>query len=418
MPAATPAPLPIDAAQHGRVRVELGARSYNVDIGPGLLGRLGETVRAVLPRAARVFMIVDENVPEPLVRRATESLKATAAGGGAGGAGGGGVKVAGAERILPSESAKSIATWERCLCTMHEARLERAEAVVAIGGGIVLDIAGFAAASHRRGVRYIACPTTLLAMVDASVGGKTGLNLVRTGKPPILAKNMLGAFHQPSAVLADIDSISSLPERELRSGLAECIKHGLLGGTLGEPALLADSSPLLAIGLTRPRSPLPIEDLTRLITRNVALKARVIEGDEREERETGGRALLNLGHTFAHGLEAVEARPSSAPDPLKHGEAVALGLIAAVTCSSRLGHCDGALVNMVHALISQAGLPTAIAPGPRAADILAAMYADKKVIGGKLRLVLLESAPTIRARIVSDAPHDAVLAALAAIGAS
>jgi 3-dehydroquinate synthetase len=219
------------------------------------------------------------------------------------------------------------------------AELERSDLVVAMGGGILGDVAGFAAGLHRRGVRIVQCPTTLLAMVDASVGGKTGVNL-RAGidGSPVLLKNAVGVFHQPSLVVADVDALASLEPRELRCGLAECIKHAAISGGSGQDLLslagLTDAMPRLLLG--------DAEVLASLVEQNVGLKARVVAGDERELAigSTPGRRALNLGHTFAHAIEGCEGtrvEVGGSNQHPKHGEAVGIGLIAAARLAELLG---------------------------------------------------------------------------------
>ncbi len=277
---------------------------------------------------------------------------------------------------------------------------------------MVGDLAGFAAATYRRGVPVIQCPTTLLAMVDASVGGKTGVNLdLGTSEAPDLKKNAVGAFHQPSLVLADTDSLGSLAPRHLRAGLAECIKHGMIAADAGDPGLLAWIGKNLngLLGLDRAL-------VTELVTRNVAVKARIVAGDEREENSSGGRAILNLGHTFGH---AIETLPGLSPDrnmanaPLLHGEAVALGLVAAAACSAKLGLCPLGLLDQVGDLLTRAGLPTKVAGLPSDEAIITLMGHDKKAMGGAMRLVLPVGGG--RAMVVANPAREGVAAGLAAI---
>jgi 3-dehydroquinate synthase len=317
--------------------------------------------------------------------------------------------------VSPTEQGKSLETLQHVLLACARARLDRGDLVVALGGGIVGDVAGFAAATYRRGLRWVNCPTTLLSMVDASVGGKTGVNLA-IGKDPRdpgsfdLLKNMVGAFHQPTLVVADCDVLASLPERVFRAGLGECVKHAMIAesvlgeGGRGERARLEARLPgVLA------REAGAIADL---VAWNVALKARVVEGDPFEEAsdEAGGRALLNLGHTFGHAIEATVDGGL-----IEHGQAVALGLIAAAATSEALGLVDRGLVEETRRLVRAAGLETRAALGP-ISILMSAMGHDKKVIGGRRRLVL----PTGReaARIVVDPREDAVAEGWRAIGAS
>ena len=239
----------------------------------------------------------------------------------------------------------------------------RGSPLVALGGGVAGDVAGFAAATYLRGVPFVQCPTSLLAMVDASVGGKVGVNLPQ-------GKNLVGAFHQPVAVAIDPLALGTLPERELRCGLAECIKHGLLG----EPGLLD----WLEERMGRIRE-LDSETLVELVRRNVEVKAGVVM---RDEREAGERASLNLGHTFGHALETCLGYGE-----VLHGEAVALGLIAAAAVSRRLGLCDERFVERLRELVAAAGLAVS-RPLPGDGALASAMRRDKKVSGGRVRLVL------------------------------
>jgi 3-dehydroquinate synthetase len=290
---------------------------------------------------------------------------------------------------------------------------------------VVGDLAGFAAASYRRGVPVIQCPTTLLAMVDASVGGKTGVNLdLGTAEAPDLKKNAVGAFHQPSLVLVDTDSLGSLAPRHLRAGLAECIKHGLIAADAGDPGLLEWTGANLErlLGLDQGL-------VTELVTRNVAVKARIVVGDEREEASSGGRALLNLGHTFGHAIETLARLSFEGPGRvyregtgpggdrratlLLHGEAVGLGLVAAATCSAKLGLCPMGLVEQVRDLLTRAGLPTTVVGLPSDEAIITLMGHDKKAMGGVMRLVLPVGGG--RAKVVANPALGAVVAGLAAI---
>lgn len=377
------------------VRVAMSERSYDVVIGRGLLLELGaRTVVTLSPRRLqRARLVADTNLPRAVVDRAAASLRAA------------GLEVQ-VSRLVATEADKSLATVERLLLEMSAARHERWDPVIALGGGITGDVAGFAASIARRGVPVVQCPTTLLAMVDASVGGKTGVNLVDGG---VLRKNMVGAFWQPRLVLIDLDTLTSLPERERRAGLAECIKHAMIAGTV-QPAE-ARSVATLTERYIRGGA-----DAGELVAANVQLKATVVQGDEREELGDGpgGRALLNLGHTFGHAIEPLPGLTLStgATAPLLHGEAIALGLVAAAATSRAMGEA-GIDPDATRQLLSSAGLPVSVAGLPDDGTVLAAMMHDKKVEGGRLRLVLPGSGGT--ARIVVDPPLEAVRAGLAAI---
>jgi len=267
--------------------------------------------------------------------------------------------------IADGESVKTLDTVARILDAMLLARDDRGSVVVALGGGVVGDIAGFAAACYQRGIGYVQIPTTLLAQVDSSVGGKTGVN--HTG-----GKNLIGAFYQPRAVIADTDVLASLPDRELKAGLAEVIKYGCVWDPLLFDWLDRNIAKLLARDA---------EALTYAIGRSCEIKAIVVARDERE-REL--RAILNFGHTFGHAIEA-----ATAYEKYLHGEAVGLGMLIAADLSLRLGLIDAPLKERVRDILARTGLPTH-APRIGAAKALELMQMDKKVLAGALRLVLLE----------------------------
>jgi 3-dehydroquinate synthetase len=352
-----------------------GGRGYDVRVGPGIAASGFSDLKAVLGYTPeRAFVVLDAGVPDASRHRVIEGLR------------GSGVR-AFDHVFVPTERDKSIATLEQILHGMLAARLERRDPVIAIGGGIVGDLAGFAAASYRRGVPVIQCPTTLLSMVDASVGGKTGINLTlrHADGGERLVKNMAGAFWQPRMVLADTSFLESLPDRDFRAGLGECIKHGLLSAGIddGLGAWLDASLPAV---LARDAA-----TLTELVARNVGVKAAVVAADEREQAATGGRALLNLGHTFAHAIEPIASLTptGNATDaPLRHGEAVALGLVAAAGAGVEMGLIDAEDAERVRARVRAAGLPDRIGGLPSKADLIDAMWDDKKVAGGDLRLVV------------------------------
>jgi 3-dehydroquinate synthetase len=371
------------------IRIDLGPRSYTVGIGTSLLAELGRMIAAFAPVGCRVFVVADSALPPQTVEAATLSLSAS------------GFRPT-VRPCIATEDRKSIDSLARLLGEMTHVQLERVEPVVALGGGVVGDLAGFAAAVYRRGIPVVQCPTTLLAMVDASVGGKTGINLDLGGGD--LKKNMMGAFHQPRAVLADTATLSSLSDRQFRSGLAECLKHGLLGASLGDPVLWGWTLAEMPRILARDQGVLP-----ELIARNVAVKAAAVGPDEREDSPGQTRALLNLGHTFGH---AIETLPNlSAEGCLLHGEAVGLGLVSAATTAEVLGSSE--LVHPIRSALEAAGLPTKVRNLPDTDTVLKLMSHDKKVVGGRLRLVL----PTTlgSARVVVDPPVAAVRAGVDAI---
>jgi len=385
------------------IQVEILPAPYEVAVGVGLLPSLGQRVRDRLgARPRRAFLVWDDNLPDATIAEAAASLEAAGF-------------EAGAVSMKALETNKTLRTHEALLAEVLRFKLERHEPVIALGGGIVGDVAGYAAASYRRGVPVIQCPTTLLAMVDASVGGKTGVNLVlHDDSGNRLVKNMAGAFWQPALVLADIATLRSLNDREFRSGLFECIKHGLISEGVGADESLLDWMTSALPGAIERDEAL----LTELVARNVAVKAHVVGRDERESFG-GDRALLNLGHTFAHAIEPVRTlSPTNDPGdaPLLHGEAVGFGLIAAAATARSLGMIDDAAESVIRDAVLAAGLPGAALTGlPDDATLLAAMSDDKKVAGGRLRLILPESLGS--SRLVDDPPAEAVAEGLAAIRA-
>jgi 3-dehydroquinate synthase len=333
------------------VRVELGTRSYPIHIGSGLLAR-ADLVRPHLaqPRVA----IVTNDVVGPLH---LAPLRAA-------------LQDAGV-RVLPitlpdGEAAKNWDSLQRILDLLLENRCERSTTVIALGGGVVGDLAGFAAAVFLRGVPFVQIPTTLLAQVDSSVGGKTGIN-----HP--LGKNLIGAFHQPRLVLADTGTLATLPPRELAAGLAEVIKYGLI--------LDRDFFDWLEGNVERLNAGEEAA-LTHAIRRSCELKAQVVAADE---RESGARALLNLGHTFGHAIEA-----GLSYGTWLHGEAVAAGMVLAARLSCRMGMLTDGDVERIVRLLQRARLPVS-APDLGVETWLRLMGLDKKVEGGKLRLILLRA---------------------------
>jgi 3-dehydroquinate synthetase len=380
------------------VRVELRDRSYEVRIGPGALSGLGEQIDGVLGEPpTRRLLVVDLGVPEDRAEGVARQLES------------GGVRLTRAG-VTPSEPDKSIATYQHLLEQAALARLERTDQVIALGGGIVGDLAGFVAASYRRGLPVVQAPTTLLSMVDASVGGKTGVNLaVREDGQERLLKNFVGAFHQPRLVVADIDMLGSLDPRVFRAGLGECVKHALIAGS--EELLAWTEASADRIMAHDPGT------LTELVTRSVGLKARVVAGDEREAAPDGGRALLNLGHTFAHAIETLPGvSPAGGAAPgLQHGEAVAIGLMGALRTAETLGLIGSDLGERVRGLLGRFGLPTRAEGLPGADQLLEAMVDDKKTVGGELRLILPDGVGS--ARVVRDPDAEAIRAGLRAIGA-
>lgn len=375
-----------------------GAR-YDVLVGAGLLGELGERVRGVWPARydgpSRALLVHDAALPRELVNRVQGSL-----------AGAGWTVSTFAARA--SEELKSFETVGAIVAACIEARLERAEPMVALGGGVIGDVAGFAAACYRRGVPVVQCPTTLLSMVDASVGGKTGVN-VRAGG--VLKKNMAGAFHQPALVVCDVEALASLPARELRSGLAECIKHALIAADFGDAGLLEFTRGAMARGFA-----LDPSALIELVSRNVAVKAACVSGDEREIVATdaphGGRMALNAGHTVGHAIETLPGLSHGSPATvgLTHGEAVGLGLLAEARLAAGLGLLEHPAVDGLVGMLAAAGLPTIVSGLPGADRVIELMADDKKVSGGRVRMSLPASG--CRCRLVENPPRDVLAASI------
>ncbi len=266
------------------------------------------------------------------------------------------------------ETSKGIEQYGRVLDFFAANGLDRGGVAIAVGGGVVGDLAGFAAASWLRGIRFIQIPTTLLSMVDSSVGGKTGINIDA-------GKNLVGAFHQPMAVYADLDSLSSLPTREFAAGMAEVIKYGMLGDL--ELFEWLEERPLLDWKDDR---------LPAVVRRNCQTKADVVNADEKELSQSGGRALLNLGHTFGHAIENVAGYGE-----YLHGEAISVGFVAAAKLSQSYGYLDDAAVERVIAVLSAHGLPVRLRTPLSIERLFAAMQKDKKVRAGALRFVVMES---------------------------
>lgn len=378
------------------------AETYDIVIGPSALERL-----AALP-FRRVLLVTDTGVPEALVREAERHLAHSGA-------------TTATLAIAPSERVKTLDTVAQIARALAELAADRStSAVVALGGGIVTDTAAYAAAAYQRGIPAVLAPTTLLAMVDASVGGKTGVNLEHTATDHAahtLLKNYLGAFHQPHTVLADTRALASLPPRHLRAGLAECVKHACLAAPFGQPDLFDwTTAHLDAILRADP------DITTQLITQSVRLKADIVATDERERAASsvGGRALLNLGHTFAHAIEPI---PHLSPDddpahaPLHHGEAVALGLLAAAATAHAIDPTPARaqLTQELRHLLQRIALPTRVRGLPPNDQLRAAMQRDKKTAAGALRLILPQ--PDRSALVLEAPPEQAVFAGLDAIRA-
>jgi 3-dehydroquinate synthase len=336
------------------VRVELAERGYDIAIGGGLLAEAGARIAGLKPKA-KAAIVSDENVAKLYLERCEQGLAAA------------NIKTS---RIVvaPGESSKSFSSYERVVDAILDRRIERGDLVVALGGGVVGDLAGFAAATALRGVDLVQIPTSLLAQVDSAVGGKTGID-TRHGK------NLVGAFHQPILVLADTDVLDSLPPREFRSGYAEVAKYGLINDESFFAWLEKNWQGVFKGGAER----------IHAVATSCRAKAAIVG---RDERETGERALLNLGHTFAHALEAA----TGYSERLLHGEAVAVGMVLAFRLSAKLGLCPEADVERAAGHLRAVGLPTKLGdikgklPGSDA--LLGLMATDKKVEQGSLVFVL------------------------------
>jgi 3-dehydroquinate synthase len=352
------------------VPVNLPGLSYNIHVEPGLLSRTGSALRE-LNTGTKAMILTDQTVGPLLLPALQASLQSA----------GFTCVVA---TITPGEDHKTLVDILPVFDTFLHARIERNTPVLALGGGIVGDMAGFVAASILRGVPFVQIPTTLLAMVDASVGGKTGVNHA-------VGKNLIGAFHQPIAVLADPQLLRTLPRRELIGGLAECIKHEVIRDADGFAALEQNLDAILDLDLAQ---------LTDLVAHNVRIKARVVEADPLEH---GERAHLNFGHTFGHALERVYDYSYS------HGECVALGMIAASRLAVDLDMLDPAAAERIIRMIARAGLPTT-AVNLNPAAVLDAMAYDKKVKSSRIRFVLPDRIGHVLTR--DDVPREMVVRAI------
>jgi 3-dehydroquinate synthase len=352
------------------VPVALAGREYSIHVGAGLLDRLSDWIAPLCPTS--IVIVSDPTVGSLYLERAVRSL----------------TSVARTERFVlaAGEAGKNLAAAEQVIEALAAARADRRSVLVALGGGVIGDIAGFASAIFMRGIRFVQVPTTLLAQVDSSVGGKTGVN-------HSAGKNLIGAFHQPSVVLADIDLLRSLPAREVSAGLAEIIKHGLLG----------DADYFAQVEALLPRL---IEcdpgALGPVVARSCVIKAGVVA---RDEFESGERALLNLGHTFGHAIEALAGYGQ-----FLHGEAVGCGLCLAADLSHRLSLLSSTDVQRIEHAVAAARLPTRIAGFARAAAVNY-MRGDKKAEAGRIRFIVLERIGRAVQRHVADEMLDATLVA-------
>lgn len=354
-----------------RLRVEIPGRGYDVHIGEGLLGRAADLIE--LPEGAEACALVADAsacaLHGPTVRAGLRGL---------------GARVE--EFIVPAgESSKSIESLGALWRWMASVELHRSDVVIALGGGVVGDLAGFAAATINRGVAWVQMPTTLLAMVDASIGGKTAIDIPE-------GKNLVGAFHQPRAVIADTSTLQTLSDSQFATGLAEVVKHGLISTGDLHGWLRDNAAPVVA------RDPATLEEL---VAGAAAVKVEIVGEDETER---GRRAFLNYGHTLAHALEALGSYAA-----LSHGEAVAIGMMFAANLAPRLGYADRIAEH--RSVLERFGLPTGGAGAPLA-DVLAVMRRDKKYESG-LRFVVLEDLG--RPALVRDVPPDAIERAYEAV---
>ncbi len=359
------------------VPVNLGTRSYEVRIGEGLLAQIAAQIHPLL-RRKRVAIVTDDNVAAKHLPTVLAALEQAG--------------IAALSLSLPAgESTKAWPEFTRTVEWLLAEKIERRDIVIALGGGVVGDLVGFACAVLRRGVRFVQVPTTLLAQVDSSVGGKTGINSTH-------GKNLIGAFHQPSLVLADIEVLNTLPQRDLLAGYGEVVKYGLLGDGAFFDYLEAHGPALARYDG---------EVILKAVTRSVEMKAAIVERDETEE---GERALLNLGHTFCHALE----KATGYGDRLLHGEGVAIGCALAFEVSQRLGLCAQEAPSRVRAHLKAMGMKTDLCDIagdlPDADVLLALMGQDKKVIDGKLRFILARGIG--QAFVAEDVPPDVVVQVL------
>src|SRR4051795_12625192 len=361
---------PLKHSDRVTVDVALGDRAYDIVIGRDLLPSLGARIAALRP-GARTAVVTDRNVAKHWLEKALASLSQAGVG---------------ASHIVVEEGevSKTYAGLERVSEALISAKIERNDLVIALGGGVVGDLAGFAAAILRRGVDFVQVPTSLLAQVDSSVGGKTGINSPQ-------GKNLLGAFHQPLLVIADTAVLDTLPPRQFRAGYAEVAKYGLLGDEAFFAWLENNHADVFAGGAAREHA----------IATSCRAKAAIVS---RDERETGERALLNLGHTFGHALEAA----TGFSDRLFHGEGVSVGMVLAAEFSAQLGMISDQDAARVEHHLAEVGLPTHLQDIagfaqeglPNADALLALMAQDKKVKRGKLTFILLEAVG--RAVIAND----------------
>ncbi|HEX6859641.1 MAG TPA: 3-dehydroquinate synthase [Caulobacteraceae bacterium] len=364
------------------IPVGLGERAYEVVVGSGLIDQAGRRIAPLLKRA-RTAIVTDANVSDHHGERLAIALE----------------KAGVATDVLVIPPGEQTKSWEGLAALSDQLlalELDRGDMIIAFGGGVVGDLTGFAAAIYKRGIDFVQIPTTLLAQVDSSVGGKTAIDTAR-------GKNLIGAFHQPRLVLADLDVLATLPEREMRCGYAEVIKYGMLGDPDFFAWCEANGPDVIAAKNTA---------LAHAVVRSVEMKAAIVAEDE---KEAGRRALLNLGHTFGHALEA----ENGYGEALKHGEAVGAGCALAFRFSAHLGHCSAADAERVEAALRAVQLPTRLADVPghpfSAERLIGHMAQDKKAEGGTLTFVLARAIG--EAFVAKNVPAEPLRAFLTAEGA-
>lgn len=364
--------------QRQTVRVALAERSYDIQIGAGLLAECGSQLLSQV-KTSHAIVIADSNTLAPHANTVSQSLRDA------------GLRVD-VLQVPAGEGSKSVAQLDQLWQQLLACKADRKSVVVAVGGGVIGDLAGFVAASYARGIPFFQVPTTLLAQVDSSVGGKTGINLP-------LSKNMVGAFWQPVGVLIDVATLDTLPRREYLSGLAEVVKYGVIL----DPEFFAFLENNVQALLDREPSA-----VAHIVRRSCELKAEVVRQDEREE--TGLRAILNYGHTFAHAIEAVAGYGE-----YLHGEAVSIGMVCAADLAVRLGRFDAELAERQRVLLEGLKIPTGFSELDTN-TLLSAMQRDKKVEHGLLRFVLpsrlghVELVPGIEEKVVRSAWESARIA--------
>ena len=337
-------------SEHQRLEVELGDRSYSITIGRNLCMSLCESKDKLIAAGRKVIALVDQGLAETNASLVKEFLSDIPY-----------------LKIPSGERSKSVEWLSKGWDFLSSHKIDRTGMLFVLGGGVSGDLGGFLAASYLRGIEFVQVPTTLLAMVDSSVGGKTGINLTA-------GKNLVGAFHQPKKVFIDLDLLSTLPAREFSAGMAEVIKYGMLGNT----------------SLYKKLSDLPEnlsyqnQELSNIVYHCCLDKATIVRNDERESDSKGGRALLNLGHTFAHAIEAVAGYGQ-----YLHGEAVAIGLVCAFRLSQKLGFCGNDSESQLLTLLKRYNLPTELNQSLPVEGLLESMRSDKKVHKGYLRFIIM-----------------------------